>query len=250
SGITRLTADSNDDRMASWSSDGTKIAFQSLLGGTVYQVYSMNADGSGQVDLTNTSANDTEPSWSPNGAKIAFASDRDHAGTSSVYVMNSNGTGQQRLTFSAATFDDRQPSWSRDGAKIAFVSTRDSVTETWTETDDYEIPADDGQTFSKSRLHINKEIYVMSADGAGQTRLTTDLANDDAPSWSPDGTKIIFRSDRERDGSDASAQVWTMNADGSGQADLSSDQLGNYAASWNTGSLNQPPIANAGGTYS
>jgi Tol biopolymer transport system component len=250
SGVARLTTDANDDSMASWSSDGSKIVFQSLRNGVNYQVYSMNADGSSQVCLTNTSSSDIEPSWSPNGAKIAFASDRDHAGTSSVYVMNSNGTGQQRLTFSAATFDDRQPTWSRDGAKIAFVSTRDSVTESWTETDDYEIPEDDGQTFPRSRLHINKEIYVMNADGSSQLRLTNDLANDDAPSWSPDGNKILFRSDRERDCCDPSAQIWTMNADGSGQTDVSNDGAGNYAANWTNGSGNMTPVANAGGAYS
>lgn len=251
SGVTRLTTDANDDSMASWSPDGSKIVFQSFRNGVNYQVYSMNADGSGQVCLTNTSSNDGEPSWSPNGAKIAFASDRDHAGTNSVYVMNSNGTGQQRLTSSAATFDDRQPAWSRDGAKIAFVSTRDSVTETWTETDDFEIPEDDGQTFPKSRLHINKEIYVMNGDGSSQVRLTNDLANDDAPSWSPDGNKIVFRSDRERDCCDPSAQIWTMNADGSGQTDVSNDGTGNYTASWtNNGSGNMSPVADAGGAYS
>jgi RHS repeat-associated protein len=250
SGVTRLTSDPNDDSMPSWSPDGSKILFQSLRNGSAYQVYSMNADGSNQINLTNTAANDIEPSWSPNGAKIAFASDRDHAGTSSVYVMNSNGTGQLRLTFSAATFNDRQPSWSRDGAKIAFVSTRDSVIDNWTETDDYEIPEDDGQTFPKSRVNVNKEIYTMNSDGSAQTRLTNELANDDSPSWSPDGAKIIFRSERERDCCDPSAQVWTMNADGSGQTDLSNNQMNDYSASWNSGSANQNPVANAGGGYS
>jgi len=86
--------------VARWFEDSVS----ELRNGSYYQVYSMNADGSNQVDLTNTSANDIEPSWSPNGAKIAFVSYGDHTGTGSVYVMNSNGTGQQRLTFSAATF--------------------------------------------------------------------------------------------------------------------------------------------------
>ena len=244
SGVTRLTTDPNDDSTASWSPDGTKIVFQSIRNGVNYQVYSMNADGSNQVCLTNTSSSDGEPSWSPDGSKIAFASDRDHAGHYSVYVMSSNGSGQQRFTFSASTIDDTQPTWSPNGGKIAFVSTRDSTTETWQETDD------DGNYITKSKVHINKEIYVMNSDGSGQTRLTNDLANDDAPSWSPDGTKIVFRSDRERDCCDPIAQVWSMNADGSGQTDISNDGAGNYTASWANGSGNMLPIANAGGTYS
>jgi RHS repeat-associated protein len=244
SGVTRLTSDPNDDSMATWSPDGSKIVFQSLRNGASYQVYSMNADGSGQGNLTNTSSSDGEPSWSPDGTKIAFASDRNHAGYDSVYVMNNNGSNQQRLTFSANTVDDTQPIWSPNGGKIAFVSTRDSTTETWQETDD------DGNVINRSKVHINKEVYVMNSDGSSQTRLTNELANDDSPSWSPDGSKIVFRSDRDRDCCDPSAQVWTMNADGTGQADISNNQIGDYTASWTSGNVNQSPIANAGGSYS
>jgi RHS repeat-associated protein len=242
SGQTRLTSDPSDDSAAMWSPDGTKIVFQSFRNGLDYQCYVMNADGSNQINLTNSTASDGEPSWSPNGTKIAFASDRDHPGTDSIYVMNSNGSSQTRLTFSADTVDDTQPVWSRDGSKIAFVSTRDSTVETWQETDD------NGNVITKTRLHINKEVYVMNADGSGQTRLTNALGNDDSPNWSPDGSKIIFRSDRERDCCDPTTQVWMMNPDGSNQTNLSSNQFGDYGASWTSGA-NQPPVANAGGPY-
>jgi hypothetical protein len=41
------------------------------------------------------------------------------------------------------------------------------------------------------------QIYVMNADGSGQYRLTSSGANDLYPRWSPDGTKILFESDRD-----------------------------------------------------
>src|SRR2546425_10083509 len=116
----------------------------------------MNADSSNQVNLSNDAFNDMQPAWAPDGSKIAFASDRDHSGFNSVYVMNSNGTNQTRLTFSAATFIDEQPAWSPDGSKILFTSTRDSTVDTWQETDD------DGNVLTRSRVNINKEVYLMN----------------------------------------------------------------------------------------
>jgi YD repeat-containing protein len=242
SGVTRLTSDPNDDSAAVWSPDGTKIAFQSFRNGIAYQVYVMNADGSGQINISNGIANDSQPSWSPNGTKIAFASDRDQPGFSSIYVMNANGSSQTRLTVSGSGLRDEQPAWSSNGAKLAFTSTRDSILETWQETDDA------GAIVTKSKLHVNKEIYSMNADGSGQTRLTNELANDDSANWSPDGTKIIFRSERERDCCDPTAQVWTMNSDGSGPANLSGNGFGDSAPVI-TVVGNQAPIANAGGPY-
>jgi Tol biopolymer transport system component len=60
----------------------------------------------------------------------------------------------------------------------------------------------------------NAEIYIMNADGSGQTRLTKASGADSAPALSPDGKRIAFSS--ERDG--GASEVYVMNADGSGQA--------------------------------
>ena len=61
----------------------------------------------------------------------------------------------------------------------------------------------------------NHEIYVMSADGTGQIRLTDSPALDAFPDWSPDGSKIAFVSVRGGD-----ADIFVMNVDGSGQTNL------------------------------
>jgi len=244
SGQTRLTTGAADDCNAEWSPDGTKIIFQSLRNGAYYQVYSMNADGSSQLNVSNGVTADNQPSWSPNGSQIAFASERDHAGAPGVYVMNANGSNQTRLTFTSAPFRDEQPVWSRDGMKVAFVSTRDSVVETWQETDD------DGGLIQKSAIHTNKEIYLMNADGSNQVRLTNTLENDDSPCWSPDNTKIVFRSEREREAFDPTPQLWTMNTDGTNQAAIADNVFGDSSPGWTANAAgNQSPIANSGGPY-
>ncbi|MEA2336055.1 MAG: TolB protein, partial [Thermoanaerobaculia bacterium] len=58
----------------------------------------------------------------------------------------------------------------------------------------------------------NFEIYVMDADGTHQTRLTSNAAFDAAPSWSPDGQRIVFRSNR-----DGNNEIYVMAKDGTSQ---------------------------------
>jgi YD repeat-containing protein len=223
---TRLTNNIKDDSFPVWSPAGNKIAFQSARNDLYYQVYVMNSDGSNQINLSNGTTNDGLPSWSPDGTKIAFTSERDHPGTPSIYMMNADGSNQTRLTFSAAGIRDEQPAWSPDGMKLVFTSTRDSVVESWQETDE------EGGIIQRTAVRTNKEVYLMNADGSNQIRLTNSLEDDDSPTWSSDGTKIVFRSERERECCDPVQQVWMMNADGTNQVDLSNSGFGDYSPNW------------------
>ena len=58
----------------------------------------------------------------------------------------------------------------------------------------------------------------MDADGADQTNLTNDPADDFAPAWSPDGTMIAFTRSSGGD-----AEIYVMNADGTGQTNLTNN---------------------------
>ncbi len=62
----------------------------------------------------------------------------------------------------------------------------------------------------------NLEIYVMNNDGTGQVRLTNNLVVDDHPTWSRDGTKIAFVSQRTAGG----FAISVMNADGTNKVEI------------------------------
>jgi len=169
-----------------------KIAFSNDQSGK-YEVYVMNADGSGQTNLTNNPASDTVPAWSPDGTKIAFRTERD--GNGEIYLMNAGGTNPTNLTNNPAS--DSGPAWSPDGTKIAF----DSL--------------------------ANGEVYVMNADGSGQTPLISNSASDYGPAWSPDGTKIAFTSLR-----DGNPEVYVMNANGSGPTNCTNNPESQSDPDW------------------
>lgn len=240
SGLTRLTFSSGADGYPTWSADGTRIAFDSNRDGN-HEIYMMNADGSGQTNLTNNSSNDVNATFSPDGSKIAFNSFRD--GNGEIYVMNSDGTAQTRLTNDPA--GDGQPAWSPDGTKIAFDSERSGLSQIFVMNADgtnvvqltgtyRNGGADWSPDGTRIAFHSDRDcsgcgtyydIYVMNADGTGQTRLAFDPVYATSPAWSPDGAKIVFESQRN-----GNYEVYVMNADGTEQTNLTNNAAVDFRA--------------------
>lgn len=70
--------------------------------------------------------------------------------------------------------------------------------------------ANRGQIAFVSVRDGNPDIYVMDAEGGNRTRLTNHRADDLSPTWSPDGKKIAFVSNRNQ----GYLQIWVMDANG------------------------------------
>jgi TolB protein len=188
----RLTDHPDEDFDPAWSPDGSRIASRSHRDGNE-EVYVMNADGSGQRNLSNSPGTDYSPDWSPDGTRIAFASDR--SGSQDIWIVDADGANPIQITDQRGI--DEYPSWSPDGARIAFMCTGGR-----------RLPGGTGDF----------EICIVDGDGANLAQLTDEAEQSKMPSWSPDGTRIVFHSDRlgEND-------LYVMSADGSNQINITNN---------------------------
>lgn len=90
-----------------WSPDGRRLTFTA---DRPYDVYVINLDATGRINLSNDPAEDYEPVWSPDGTKIAFHSDRHPVfGPGEIYSMNADGTEVKNLTQNS--IPDARPDW-------------------------------------------------------------------------------------------------------------------------------------------
>lgn len=192
SGQVRLT-DSSYDTMPQWTPDGSRIAFASIRGrdgfgelareGGLYtqrHYHVMNADGTDIHRLAPMGMLGLK--WSPDAQRIAFWSGFEDKGnwgaeigthSSAIYTMAEGNDEPQRLTEVAG--HDGPFSWSKDSKRILYAANPTS-----------------------GRDHKgNWDVWVMNADGSAKTNLSDHPAADTDPIWSADGTRVVYRSDRD-----------------------------------------------------
>lgn len=209
SGLRNVTNMPGNDNFGSWSPDSSQISFIHYDDDTGNgDIYLVGIDGSNLTNLTNNAINNRYglPEWSPDGTHIAFSFSSEETAVetcldryqpecnSELYIIKTNGTDLTRLTFNAAR--DFYPRWSPGGEKIAFVSYRD------------EPNPEICNAFLHASDNCNSEIYIVNLDGSGLANLTNNVAPDNTPAWSPDGSQISFRSDR-----DGSPAIYIMDTD-------------------------------------
>ncbi|HSS96774.1 MAG TPA: PA14 domain-containing protein, partial [Terriglobales bacterium] len=185
-----------------------RIVFQTNRDGND-EIYSMNADGSSPVNLTSDSGSDTNPAVYTGTQQILFASSR--TGNYEIDRMALTGGAVTNLT-NVSSFD-QYPSQAPDG-RIAFASTRGGgnfnlwmlsadgqtltqLTTTTTDVERYSSWSPDGQWIVyDSEVGGVQDLWKISAAGGTPIRLTQNVGSNSTPSWSPDGTTIVFHTTR------------------------------------------------------
>ena len=185
----RLTSYGIYTAEATLSPDGRTLVFTSLKDGDL-EMYTMNVDGSNIRRLTDTPGYDGGAFFSPDGKQIVYrawhptGADLDNyrrllsqglvrPNRMELFVMNADGSNQRQITnLGGANF---APIFTPDGRRIIFSS-------------NHRNPRGPGAS--------NFDLFLVNPDGTGLEQVTTNPTFDGFPMFSPDGTKLIWASNR------------------------------------------------------
>lgn len=154
----------------SQSPDGERLVVTSGLPDLNEEIYTMAPDGSGWTRLTRDFAADGQPAWSPDGLWVAFV--RGSPGVSDLYVVRPDGTETRRVTGFAGF--EHHPTWSHDSTRLAFIRGPDA-----------------------NAYGVAGELWTIGIDGTDPTMLLAGPVA--APTWSLDGTRILFETSTHPD---------------------------------------------------
>lgn len=181
------------------SPDGRRIAFVSSRTGDP-EIYVMDADGANLTRITAFHREDWAPEWSPDGQWLAFLSSRE--GRDRVFIVRPDGSDVRAISGDAPTGQERDLAWSPSSDRLAFSGRQPDGTRriwlaataggpataltdarghsdqpTWSPDGDYLVFV--------SEVAGDPELFLMRADGSGQTRLTHAPGADWLPRWIP-----------------------------------------------------------------
>jgi len=249
------------DHHATWSPSSRRIAFQRATCESEH-IWKMHRDGSHEHRLFPGSG--FGPDWSPTGGWIAFFRNDGHY-RRQIWISSTDGATQRELTTAAGNEDhypsNEDPHFSSDGRRLLYTrwlsGFKDSLSNAQADVCVLDIdpvppaPLPDtapcltsasGANFDAhfapgghrivfvSNRSGNRDLWIMSADGTQQRRLTTSQDEDFAPEWSPNGRWIAFLSDRS-----GNNEVYVIHPDGTGLRRLTHSPASEGEPSWEPG---------------
>jgi len=215
-GPRQLTPGPSDDR-ATWSPDGTAVAYESIQPDATSNLMVMSADGGRVVRLVDHLTNFGNIVWSADSRRVAVSGRIAGTVDDHLYLAWADGSGTTVLGGPDVTGQD--PSFSPDGTEIAFKRVfpclcradalwligvdGSNLRELWSQQGSGEYVQNalwntawspDGKrlAFLGAGLDGRFDVYVINADGTDARDITNSPEDEFWPAWSPDGTRIAF----------------------------------------------------------
>jgi TolB protein len=158
-----------EDSLPRWNPEGNRLAFSSTrYGDGRTRVYTVWADTTSEaIDLGEGS----DPDWSPDGARLVYRGCDESGANCGLWTMAVDGTDRRQLTDNGG---DARPRWTPGGERVVFMSDQ--------------------------REEANFDVYSVAVNpdysGGEVVRITLNAASDGLPAVSPDGSEIVFVSNR------------------------------------------------------
>jgi dipeptidyl aminopeptidase/acylaminoacyl peptidase len=156
-------------------------------------------DGTQQLAMTAATSDTDKPRWSPDGRYLSFLTSP--AGSDKLQLMLLDRRGGEPRQLTTVTGDIREYAWSPDGRRVALAM--DQPGDSAKPPKPIVIDAmhfkhdEDGYRGSGRQRHL----YLVDVESKGLEALTGDSQfNEDLPTWSPDGGRILFTRTRELGG--------------------------------------------------
>jgi TolB protein len=188
----------------SFSPDGAQIVFEGVFNDN-YDIYIMNSNGTNRQRLTDWFEWDVNPVFTPDGMQIVYVSQIDsfvsfeELTNFDLFIMDTDGFEKQNLTNQLASCG--KPIMSPDGKTIAFRMT------------------------VVNGIH---NIYAINIDGSNIRQFTYDGGSHPLQ-FSPDGSNILFKSNRNVDD-----RIFIMDSNGDNQTQITSEGTRNYSAQYSS----------------
>jgi serine/threonine protein kinase/Tol biopolymer transport system component len=232
-GARRLIRVQGDAVQPSWSPHGWRIAYWGLPPNSSKRViWTVPAQGGEAVPVLDDEFLNWSPVWSPDGQYLYLASNR--SGSMNLWrVPIDESSGRVRGPLEPVTTSSEWsglPSLSRDGRRILYATNESKARLARAALDPGTLKVSgplepviqgargirscdvspDGQWLAFHSTLPQEDLFVIRTDGTGLRQLTDDAFRDRYPRWSPDGTRLLFQSDRGERG-----EIWMLRRDGS-----------------------------------
>jgi serine/threonine protein kinase/Tol biopolymer transport system component len=216
-----------------WSPHRLRVAYWGLPTGSAERaLWTIPAGGGPPVAVTRDEYFNWSPAWSPDGRYLYFASNR--GGSMNLWrVPIEEATGR---TLGAPEPITAPSEWSgllslsRDGRRIVYSTSENRANLERLSLDPATLAVGSPRPVTRGSRGVyscdvspngrelafytaspQEDLFLVRTDGSGLRQLTDDTFRDRQPRWSPDGSRLVFQSDRS-----GRYELWSLRKDGSG----------------------------------